>query len=229
MIRKQFIPILFILCLATAGSASAQCNPGVFFIDLKSCLNATTNNLTGVTVLSCGPLAANPAIAACPANANWKEAVLKINIPANCTQANIVIEYDGLPAGWSANLADGPTNDGFGGDAGSPDSEAELQIFNENLDVYTAGIAPGIVDQIAHQDLSLTNGALKLVVKNHYVSWGQPFTFEQTLNLKKLFLIPDAGAAVADRRVVYLGLNRVILNNASRKGCGARRALVSFQ
>ncbi|HEX6899105.1 MAG TPA: hypothetical protein VF789_05300 [Thermoanaerobaculia bacterium] len=211
-----------------ANSASAQCNPGVFFIDLKSCLNATTNNLTGVTVLSCAPLAANPAIAACPASANWKQAVLKVNIPTNCTQAIVQVEYEGLPASWTFNLGDSPTNDGFAGDAGSPDSEAELQIFNESLDVYTAALGPGVADQIAHQDLSVTDSALKFVVKNNYVSWGQPFSFVQTQNLKKLFLIPDAGAAAADRRVVYVGLNRVIAHT-SRQGCGARRALVSFK
>lgn len=226
--RKHFF-LIFILCLATASSASAQCNPGVFFIDLKSCLNATTNGLTGVTVLSCGALTANPPIAACPANANWKEAVLKVNVPTGCTQAIVQVEYDGLPAGWTFNLGDSPTNDGFGGDGGNADSEAELQIFNESLDVYTAALGPGVVDLIGHQDLAITDSTLKIVVKNHYVSWGQPFTFLQTQNLKKLFLIPDAGAAAADRRVVYVGLNRVVGNNPGRKGCGARRALVSFK
>jgi hypothetical protein len=227
--RKPFVPIFFILCLAMGGNAMAQCNTGVFFIDMKTCGNATTNNLAGVTVLSCGALAANPPISACPASANWKEAVLKINVPTGCTQAIVQVEYDGLPAGWTVNLGDSPTNDGFGGDGGNADSEAELQILDERLDVYTAALAPGVVDQIGHQDLSLTDSALKIVVKNNYVSWGQPFSFVQTPNQKKLFLVPDNGAAAADRRVVYLGLNRVISNNPGRKGCGARRALVSFK
>ncbi|HEX2644942.1 MAG TPA: hypothetical protein VHU81_18230 [Thermoanaerobaculia bacterium] len=222
------------LCLAAASTvaAQAQCPTATFVIDLKgaACAFGTLGALPAgaVTVQKCVNLAPNPAIAACPAAAQWKEALIQINIPAGCTQANVVVEYQGLPAGWTVNLGDSPTNDGFAGDAGSTPNNAELWILDERLAIANgSGNAAQIDNPVFQQDVSLTNSSLKFAVKNQYVGWGQPYAFLQTPATKNLFAIPDT-AAGGDGRKLYLGLNQVITGRADRKGCGAKRAMVSF-
>jgi hypothetical protein len=78
------------------------------------------------------------------------------------------------------------------------------------------------------QHLALTNAALKFVVKNQFLSWGQPYSQLQTPATQNLFAIPDSSVPVADQRAIYLGVNRVIAHTG-RTGCGARRVLISFQ
>lgn len=224
------------LCLAAASTAAAQaqCPTGTFVIDLKgaACSFGTLGTLpaTAVTVQKCTNLAPNPAIAACPASASWKEALIRIDIPAGCTQANVVVDYQGLPAGWTVNLGDSSTNDGHAGSADANPNNAELWVLDERLAIANGSNNAAQIDNpILQQDVSLTNSSLKFVVKNQFVSWGQPYGFLQTPATKRLFAIPDTTPRLGDGRKIYLGLNQVITGRADRKGCGARRATISFQ
>ncbi len=223
-----------VVCLFTAlvaglglpAAGEAQCPTGQFYLDLKNCTTATFAPHVSFLV-ACTAIAPVPAIAACPPAANWKRATLRIAIPAGCTQANMVVEYEGLPAGWSVNVGDSATNDGFAGDAGThaPDN-AELWVLAEDLSVVNGSSnAAAINNPLVKDHLALTDGALKFVVRNEYVSWGQPYNSVQALATKDLFAIPGTG----DGRTIYLGLNQVITGRADRRGCGARRVLVTFK
>ncbi len=232
MPRRPLHTVILGLCLAAASTAGAQaqCPTGLFVLDLKSCASGVTNSLAGITVQSCAALAPSPAISTCPASAGWKEALVRIAIPSTCRQANVVVEYEGLPSQWTINLGDSPTNDGHAGDAGSTPNNAEVYVIDERLYLANAGNSPTVIDNpFVQQDVSLTDSSLKLAVRNQYVSWGQPHGFAQTPTTKKLFAIPDATVATAERRALYLGLNRVVAGRADRKGCGARRVMISFQ
>jgi len=227
MFRKLSTLILFTSTLAIPAASHAACPAGQFYLDLQTC---TTAAMAGVTFLPGG--ACTPALTstACPAVAGWKQAALRIAIPAGCTQANVVVEYEGLPCGWTVNLGDSPTNDGFGGDAGSTVHNAEIQIKDENLSVYNASGNAALVSNLATAHLALTDSALKLVVKNQFISWGNPYTFmTSTAASSLLFAIPDPTVAAADQSAVYLGLNRVITGRPDRVGYGARRVLVTFK
>ena len=226
MSRNIQISIASVLILAlTAARAQAVCPAGQFYLDLKNC---TTSAMAGVSFVSaCAPAAVS---AACPAAASWKQAVVKIAIPATCTQANVNVEWEGLPAGFTVNLGDSPTNDAFAGDAGTTTHNAEMWIQNETLAVANgSGSALAIDNPLYLQHLSLTDSSMKFVVRNQYISWGQPFGFLQAPASKNLFAIPDTSVVAADQRAVYLALNEVITGRADRKGCGARRVLVTFQ
>src|SRR4029079_5420743 len=52
----------------------------------------------------------------------WWESVVAISLdPAtNCGCAHLRVVYGRNPAGFSLNVGDSPTNDGFGGDQGPP-------------------------------------------------------------------------------------------------------------
>jgi len=227
---------LFTLCLAVAtlvlpAAAAAQCTPsspslGIQFLDLKQPFEINTTRF-GTPPQAANMLLEGPTPSNHPECSGWYEAVIKITIPDGCTQANIWIEYEGLPIDWSLNAGDTITNNGFGGDFGEPESEAELQIRDEILTVFSSGISPGIVDRLAEEHLSLTDGALKIVVRDQYVSWGPPFQFLDTENSELLFKLPDPAAA--EPNAFYLGINRVVDQSlGDRNGCGVRRVLVSF-
>lgn len=219
---------LIVLTLGLSTSAAqAQCPAGQFYLDLKNC---TTAALAGVTFLpggACQPLAPLPAGCA----AIWKEAAIQIDIPAACTQANVAVEWEGLPRGFTVNLGDSSTNDAFAGGAGGTTLNcAEMWINGENLSVATNCIQPpAILNPLATAHLALTDSAMKFVVKDQFLSWGNPYTFLNTAASKQLYAIPDTVGPQADGRKIYLGLNRVITGNPTRNGCGARRVLVTFQ
>jgi hypothetical protein len=217
--RARRLAAAAVLVAATTGAAHAACPVQPFYLDLKSGVTATNPQISFKL-----PAAAVTA-AGC---AGWKKAVLKINL-AGCTQANVVVEYEGLPSGWTVNLGDSPTNDGYAGDAGTTKNNAELWVLHEQLSIANASNDPNAIDNpLLRQDLSLINSALKFVVKNQFVSWGQPYGVLAMPATKRLFAVPDT-AVPAEASYVYLGLNQVITGRADRQGCGARRVLITLQ
>lgn len=229
--RKLLFTSLLMVALVLPTTAAAQCNPGplgLHYLDLKTGFRA--NGTGGATTLIGGdlPLSAHSSCT----GAGWREGLLKITIPAGCTQANIWVEYEGTPIAWSLHVADSPDNNGFGGDSGGPESEAELQVLEETLSVYSSAVPdpnnPGgvTVDLLEQEHLALTDGALKIVVSNQRLSWGQPSSVLNTSSSQLLFKLPDAGST--EPNTFYLGVNRVVSGPGSRTGCGARRVLVSF-
>ncbi len=223
-LRTRILLTLAGALLATAA-AQAQCTTALFYADLKSNF-AFNGDATFYHVLS--PLTASTT-AGC---SGWQEMALKIDIPATCTSAIVDAEYEGLPQAWTLNIGDSPTNDGFAGDAGSTPHNAELWILNDTLAIANAGNNPAVIDNpLVFEHLSLTDGAIKFLIKDQFVSWGQPYQSVASPNNKLLFAIPDTTVPVADQRSIYLGLNRVIsgVPGNGRTGCGLRRVLLRFQ
>jgi len=224
MFRKPtFLILLVLLFVLAAPAVHALCPGGQFYLDLKSCTTAT---LAGVSFMPGGACANAVGTTTCTAAAGWKQAALKIVVPAGCTQANVVVEYEGLPCGWTVDLGDSPTDNGFGGDSGSTPHNAELQIVDENLSLIDGSGNAALIDNpLAVAHLALTDGAMKFVVKDQFVSWGNPYTYVQAPASKNLFSFTDP----ADPRTVYLGLNRVVQATGGRTGYGARRVLITFK
>lgn len=234
-------PIQFLLCVLFAAASpvavQAQCPAGQLILDLKTCQRAAHTSVSSFfsyTPAEFGNVLGNciaaPVTALCPEE-GWKQAAIKIVIPAECTEANIVVEYEGKPAGWSVHIADSKTNDGHSGDYGTTEHEAEVWVAHEILAVAPANqLQPlGIDNPLIRQFLSLTDATLKVVVKDQFVSWGQPYSYVQTPATRNLFAIPDTTVPEADQRAIYLGLNRVVWGPGDRTGCGARRVLLSFK
>ncbi|MGR3220703.1 MAG: hypothetical protein ACUZ8H_12940, partial [Candidatus Anammoxibacter sp.] len=153
-----------------------------------------------------------------------------------CADVKIVVEYEGTPSGWTVNLGDSSSNDGFGGGSGAvTENVAELQILDQTMTVFSSAISPGVVEQLWKQDVSLTDSAIKLVVKNQFLSWGGPHGTLQTPNLLALYAIPDISvnpafeAGVSDGSKIFLGINRVISGPGNRTGTGARRVMITLK
>src|ERR671914_421200 len=108
---KFTFAVSFGLLLAAAPAAlQAACPAGFAFLDLKTGAAANT-------------LGANVSFHVFPGVVS--------GAPNTCTQANIVVEYEGTPKLWSLNLGDSPTNDGHAGDAGTTKHEAEAWILGQ--------------------------------------------------------------------------------------------------
>ena len=215
-----------------AAPAAAQCQPYICYIDLvqgaaicpnNSVYPSASRNIAPIVIGADNPNCSPGSFAA----------VLQVDIPAGCTGVSVLVEYGGLPDGWTVNIGDSETNNGFAGDAGSlpTGQNAEVQILDEDLSVYSAASAPP-VDRLAFAHLALTDGSVRFVVKDQYLSWGQPFTELETPSLQKLFFIPTSPTAPANRNI-FVGLNRVIdpvgASSSSRNGCGVRHALLFTQ
>ena len=232
MLRKLMIHLALCSLWVVAPAAHAACVDGFYSLDLKTGGAGGVSSNSLVPYISFTPTGQPKAVPAAGCQ-GWNMAALKIVIPGaptTCTQANIVVEYEGLPKLWTVNLGDSSTNDGFaGGAAGTTANNAELWIVGEDLSLASGGNKPSVINNPhVSQNLALTDGAVKFVVKNQFVSWGQPYGLTQAPASKNLFAIPD-NTAQGDQRAIYLGLNRVIRGPGARTGCGARRVLVTFQ
>lgn len=224
--------VTVLLCLVAAAPAAAvTCQPYICYVDLGPnpsfiCPNSAVYPPAG---RRSDPVVITQYNPGCDVNF-WKAAVVQVNVPPECSGVTVLVEYAGVPEGFSVNIGDSETNDGFAGDAGSLPigQNAEVQVLQENLSVYSAASAPP-VDTLAVQHLALQDGSLKFVVKDQSLSWGQPYSVLSTPSLQKLFFLPASGG----NRTVYVGLNRVVSpvngQNTYRNGCGARHALMFIQ
>lgn len=209
--------------LVTATPAAAACPAFICYVDLVQggsiCPGAPYQ------VLSLDPVPAGGEFQGCPAGGHT--AVVRVDVPNGCSGVGITVELGDTVAGHTVNVGDSATNDGFGGDAPGtvPAAQnAEVHVFDEVLRVYNAADNPNDVEELATAHLRLTDGALKLVVEDQFVSWGQPFAALNTPDLERLFFLENN----PDNRTIYVGLNRVVAS-AGRNGCGVRHALMFTQ
>ncbi len=226
--RALILATLLVPC--AAQTAAAVCTPFLEYIDLGAGGGTIATNSAVYPPTQSNPVINTPYNPTCNA-ALWRAVVAQVNVPVGCSGVAVWVQYDGDPQGFTLDVADSDTDNGYGGDSGSTPmgQNAELQILNNILSVFTAASVPTGVDQIATQQLQLKDGAVDVVVKDQFVSWGQPYGFAQTPNLKQLFFLP-ANPTSPDNRTIYVGLNRVVLpingQDTARNGCGARRAIL---
>lgn len=158
------------------------------------------------------------------------EAVLAAKIPDECERICVVLDYGDRPQGWTFNIGDSSTNNGYGGNAGGPEAEAEAQILDHQFTTYSVDHGPGMVDRVASQGLALRDSGYKVCVSDQTITYGQSASRATTPFSKNLFALPDP---VDGNRRIFIGLNRVIANisgapSAGRVGSGLLRAHISI-
>lgn len=207
-----------------ASPAAAQCPPFICYLDLVSghaiCPNDAVykNTVDGQRIEDAHFDDLSGSCSATPHGI-----VVRVDLPAGCTGLEVITEFDSDTEGHQLNVGDSVTNNGFGGDAGSSPvgQNAEVHVVDDRLLVFSAADNPGDVDTLAGADLALRDGALKLVVDDQFVSWGQPYTAMETPDLERLFFLGNN----PDNRTLYVAANRVIAN-LGRIGCGVRHVLM---
>ncbi|MGB0386413.1 MAG: choice-of-anchor Q domain-containing protein, partial [Ardenticatenaceae bacterium] len=165
------------------------------------------------------------------------QAVVKINLDPNAyghTQAQFDVEYGGQPQGWTVNIGDASTNNGWGGDAGLTSNAAEMQILNTTLDLYS-NVLPGYnsVTLDGHLHLARVENAvsqgdiISLKVKDEYLKWHSPSV---SGDFDSPYLYTLNGQATLYGPVnydIYAGFNRTI-GSAARNGSGVSKVNISL-
>ncbi|MEG3970225.1 DUF4347 domain-containing protein [Microcoleus sp. T2B6] len=161
---------------------------------------------------------------------SWLEAVAKINFDGKIKKAKFIVEYDKTPSGWTVNLGDSASNDGYGGDASTNSRDAEMQIVNGGMAVFgndyntPAGgeLTPGNVPNF------VSNGSrVELEVSNEQLAWDNKSGLKNSLNSPYLYALngqPDATGPVNSE--IYAGFNRVISGPGDRIGSGASKVTI---
>lgn len=241
LVAAPLIAALALLALGAAPAAAA-CPPFICYVDLTP--TGGPYPVSGLPVFICPNTTVYPQAGrnadltvptppyndGCVTN-DWLAAVIQVDVPLGCSGIKVVVDYDGVPEGWTLNVGDSETNNGFAGDSGSlpMGQNAEVQILDSTLTVYHAGDAPPI-DQLAEAQLALEDSSFKVLVEDQFLSWGNPYAnLDAHQALRNLFFLPDPVGS-GENRTLYVGLNRVILpatgQNGSRNGCGARHAII---
>ncbi len=222
------ISILALLVLVAPPVVQAQvCVPHLTYVDLIQGGSIPTGPF--ITLVEPLSRVTIPADSRC-ADKPWWSALIRVDVPPECSRFIVWLDYLGEPEGWTLNIGDSETNDGFGGDAGSPPDgqNAELDVLDLQLSVWAA-IPDPPAERLLLQHLALTDGALRVVVENQMVTIGQPFTkLDASARTNNLFFLPDNPVG-AENRTFYVGLNRVIFGPGNRIGCGVSKALVMFE
>jgi hypothetical protein len=153
----------------------------------------------------------------------WHAACVRIDLGKEFKQVNLVVEYEGIPEGYTLNVGDSPTNDGWSGDAGSA-ACAELQVAAQTMRVWGKPYATPLCHVFGTQNYVLQDSALKVVVRDKFVSVGQPYFPMQD---PELYQLPDASSK--DGSAIYAAFNSVVSERSDRFGKGLRRVMITLQ
>lgn len=226
MFRHRFhtlFALTLVLCFA-ALPAAALCPAFICYLDLtpggSSPGDFICPNSAVYEVQQIGTITSNDAD--CPASV--VAARVKVTLPSGCTALEATVEYVGEPHGWSVDLGDSPTVNGFGGDAPGTlpgGQNAELEVLDDTLTLYSSATDGDDLVRLAQQSMALEDGALKIRVEDQAIQWGQPLTRVESID-DRLFFLADPPL---DNRTVYLSFNRVVADT-SRTGCGVSHVLM---
>ena len=151
-----------------------------------------------------------------------------MTIPVMCW-CIIRIHFEDPVHDWSVNVGDSPTNNGLGGDAGTTDFAAEMQVMESILQVFTIAsprLAAKRMDTILewnlpplggrHADLEICDQTLAFDMPGAYAG-DRPLHWKiQTPVFGLLYsLAPRPGPAAPEGakkkdRGIYAGFNRVV-------------------
>ncbi|WYD79490.1 MAG: hypothetical protein V8K32_09250 [Candidatus Electrothrix gigas] len=168
------------------------------------------------------------------------QAVVKVTLdgavnPTGYTEATFRVKYSTIAEGWTVNIGDSESNNGYRGDAAHQSNDAEMQILRSSLEspnaltVYGNDYRPEEeLNPLLRYTLKGDRPNITLTVKNQFFGW------ERRGNIGKMkseFLyaldgqLDDEGPENYD---VYAAFNRTI-GNASRDGKGVGKVIIELK
>jgi hypothetical protein len=171
----------------------------------------------------------------------WHEAVLELDLDPKrgCECAVFRVRYEGDPFGWTVNVGDSPTNDGYGGDAWSTKFDAEILVAGRDLEAFGAdrGNSPAETRIFGMNRLPLRDRVLELeicdqslrVVIDELTGYINTHVSQELLAIRAA----PAGKKDAPDARIYAAFNRVIHRRAGRPahdrfGTGVRSVEISL-
>jgi hypothetical protein len=181
-------------------------------------INLDTNSHT------CQDLAAISFISQ-PAN---HQAVTKITLDPASGYKKVIFDvtYNTIPTGWTVDICDSQSCNGWGGDAGHTSNAAEVEVVNTSFNAYRNTLhghpdATGEPLSLFGKAVSITEGStVSLEISDERVGWDFPNEQGELVSDRLFTLngqIPTYGTVDYD---IYAAFNRVI-SGTSRNGSGA--------
>ncbi|MCE7870915.1 hypothetical protein DYH09_11115 [bacterium CPR1] len=148
-------------------------------------------------------------------------AVLKLTLQ-QYRSARFTLTYGARPEGWTLNVADSSSCNGYGGDGATQSNDAEVQIVGRDLSVWGNDL---MIGQPSHKLYDLRDFASDTVVVE--VSDGKVTAGKTTWQHPALFALsgqPDKEGPV--NYDLYAGFNQVV--SGGRTGSGLTSVLVEL-
>lgn len=162
-----------------------------------------------------------------------KKVVIGINLdPAKTsfTEATFSVEYRKRAVGWTVNVGDSISNNGFAGDGANQSNDAEVQILDNTLSVYGSDHVPPEV-RLLLKYAPLVEGkhaSIVLTVKNQFLSFSHG---GQKSELSSQYLYALEGQHDEEGPLnydIYAAFNRTIAS-ADRSGSGVSKIIVELK
>ena len=211
---------LFALCgLQSAARAQGVTDDCTFVLDQNNIIQPCTAPSSGIAIQS------------------WvgSELVLRVDLEPQPTHlsANSVrfdICFDGNISGWTFNIGDSASNNGWGGDAATQSNDAEIQLgpIANQFVAYGDDDSGGAILHV-EDDFAVDCSCTTVIVQDETVSWFHHFdTTDGLLNMPP-FLFALNGQADFEGPVnhtIYAAFNRTI-SDPTRNGTGVSTVRVT--
>lgn len=164
---------------------------------------------------------------------NDHQAVIWINLdPAKTSfrEATFNVEYKKKAVGWTVNIGDSISNNGFAGDGATQSNDAEIQILDNVLSVYGSDyVSPETRLLLQYSPIVEGKRAnIKFTVKNQFLSWSYT---GQKGDLSSQYLYALDGQQDDEGQInydIYAAFNRTI-SSSGRNGSGVRKITVELK
>lgn len=142
----------------------------------------------------------------------------------------VFYRYEGEPEGWSLNIGDSRTNNGYSGDGATQTNDSELQILGSTLSVWGSDLMEdksGRCLENVPNFVSAGNVA-EFVISNERVEWRSPRQAGELASPYIFALADQPEIEGKPNRDIFVGLNRVV-QGSRRSGSGVEAVEVELQ
>jgi ASPIC/UnbV protein/VCBS repeat protein len=154
--------------------------------------------------------------------------VLKLNLDprgSGFTKAAFDVQYASIPTGFTVNIGDSASDNGYGGDAAQQSNDAEMQVTDASMYVYGKDGTPS-QPLVAVNSFASSGSLLTFEVNNRRLTWDNHAGIASALASPYLYALngqPDTEGPV--NYDIYAAFNRVI-STTTRSGTGVTRVTV---
>lgn len=186
----------------------------------------------------CGGIAAIDYVDMHPASRDSSDgqAVMKLTLDprhSGYMRAQFAISFDEAPAGWTVNIGDSPSNNGYGGDAGDQSNDAEMILIHGAVAVYGNDYIPERATTDGHREIYYAEDMIRdgetmvIEVANNWLALESPGG-KEAFDSPYLFALarqPDREGRPNSE--LFASFNRTIASGA-RNGSGASQVIITL-
>jgi|GEM_PF-480627 len=169
-------------------------------------------------------------------NVSDGQAVLKLTLDPRRTgyaRATFDVIYSDTPQGWTVNIGDSQSNNGYGGDSGTQSNDAEAVMLEGSLIIYANDYVPSRNTTDGHREFAYYDDMVRGEESIYFEASNQTLTFDspggnETLTSQYLYAL--SGQSDREGRTnydIFAAFNRTI-SDAGRSGVGASKVIMTL-